>query len=508
MSALKIKDDQGNWINLPGLKGDKGDKGDKGESGVYLGTTAPSDEDINVWINPNGEAHTEAVIVDPTLTMEGQAADAKVTGDKIGRVEESLSTTLPMLSKSPEGTFIEETVIDFPYVGVIGDTSGNLVPTQTAYLTTDFIPLDNVIGIYRTGTTTRFSLWRYAFYDVNEACLGVVMDTEDYEIVSYNGKQVTWLTLSAYPTAKYIRISRIPYGQARPYTYYKVTSTSIYKYNIPHITINNVEPLKFTGKKIVNFGDSLFGNFRDTNDITDKSISKMIADATGATVYNCGFGGCRMSWHSEHWRAFSMFALADAITTGVWTDQDAAIAAQVSGMPAYFADTLTLLKSIDFSTVDYITIGYGTNDFNGNVYIDERSGATGVQCFKGALDYSLQTILSVYPKIRIIVITPCWVWFPDPTTGLLDHDSDDAQAVNSRNLTLPDYVDACKVICTKYHIPCIDTYTALGFNPYSYKAYFNVKGIDGASVSDGTHPKQAGRQLRADRIIGNFESLY
>ena len=84
MSALKIKDDQGNWINLPGLKGDKGDKGDKGESGVYLGTTAPSNEDINVWINPNGEAHTEAVVIDPTLTQEGQAADAKATGDKIG----------------------------------------------------------------------------------------------------------------------------------------------------------------------------------------------------------------------------------------------------------------------------------------------------------------------------------------------------------------------------------------------------------------------------------------
>jgi lysophospholipase L1-like esterase len=48
----------------------------------------------------------------------------------------------------------------------------------------------------------------------------------------------------------------------------------------------------------------------------------------------------------------------------------------------------------------------------------------------------------------------------------------------------------------------------LGFNPYSYKAYFNVKGVDGASASDGVHPKQTGRQLRADRIIGQLEALY
>lgn len=438
------------------------------------------------------------LILDSTLTQSGQAADAKVVGDAIEEVRESLSTTLPTLSKSQEAAFIEETVIDFPNVGVIGDTSGNLIPTQTAYLTTDFIPLDNVTAIYRTGTTTKFTLWRYAFYDANKACLGIVADTEDYEIESYNGKQVTWLTLSTYPTAKYIRISRIPYGSARPYIYYKVTSTAVYKYNVPHITIDNIEPLKFVGKKIVNFGDSIFGNFRDTNDITDKSISKMIADATGATVYNCGFGGCRMGYHSQYWRAFSMYALADAIATNTWNDQDAAIAAQVSGMPAYFADTLALLKSIDFDEIDYITIGYGTNDYAGNAFIDYASGLEEYQYFKGALEYSIRKILTAFPHIRIIVISPCWRWFLE--NGIYAYSSDDEQSKNTRNLMLPDYVDACKVVCNKLHIPYIDTYYTLGFNEYTHIQYF--------PASDGTHPNQNGRQLRADRIIGQMEAFF
>lgn len=120
MSALKIKDDQGNWINLPGLKGDKGDKGDKGESGVYLGTTAPSDEDINVWINPNGEAHTEAVVVDDTLTQEGQAADAKKTGDKIAGLKEDLDVV-----NDAVGLITGSKAITFTKGGRI-DTSGNL----------------------------------------------------------------------------------------------------------------------------------------------------------------------------------------------------------------------------------------------------------------------------------------------------------------------------------------------------------------------------------------------
>lgn len=58
MSALKIKDNQNNWINLPGLKGDKGDKGDPG-------------------ISPT---------IDSTLSQANQAADAKAVGDKIDEI--------------------------------------------------------------------------------------------------------------------------------------------------------------------------------------------------------------------------------------------------------------------------------------------------------------------------------------------------------------------------------------------------------------------------------------
>ena len=36
------------------LKGDKGDRGSPGSSGVYVGTTEPTDENIDVWIDPSG----------------------------------------------------------------------------------------------------------------------------------------------------------------------------------------------------------------------------------------------------------------------------------------------------------------------------------------------------------------------------------------------------------------------------------------------------------------------
>lgn len=47
-----------------GEKGDKGDigpvgpKGERGDSGVYVGTTEPTDTNDLIWINPDGEAAT------------------------------------------------------------------------------------------------------------------------------------------------------------------------------------------------------------------------------------------------------------------------------------------------------------------------------------------------------------------------------------------------------------------------------------------------------------------
>lgn len=42
-----------------GDKGDTGDQGEKGDTGVYYGTEAPTDPNVNVWIDPSGAVNTE-----------------------------------------------------------------------------------------------------------------------------------------------------------------------------------------------------------------------------------------------------------------------------------------------------------------------------------------------------------------------------------------------------------------------------------------------------------------
>lgn len=62
----------------PGQKGDKGDVGPQGPAGV-----AATDEQVKQAVDSYMKENPVNITVDPTLTKEGQAADAKATGDKI-----------------------------------------------------------------------------------------------------------------------------------------------------------------------------------------------------------------------------------------------------------------------------------------------------------------------------------------------------------------------------------------------------------------------------------------
>lgn len=234
------------------------------------------------------------------------------------------------------------------------------------------------------------------------------------------------------------------------------------------------------GKKVVCFGDSLFGMHRG-----DGSAPAYVALETGATVYNVGFGGCRMAVHpTSGYGAFSMWALAKALAENDWTAQDA----QVSSGPAYFADQLALLKSIDFSKADIAVIHYGTNDFAaGNaLQIDNANDPDDYNTLCGALRYSVEKLLGKYPKLRIYVSLPVYRYWTNNDTV--------TYAETYQNIigkTLPDFVDALRNVAAEYNLPVIDGYYGLGINKANAATY----------LSDGTHHNADGRE-RFGRYIG------
>lgn len=251
---------------------------------------------------------------------------------------------------------------------------------------------------------------------------------------------------------------------------------------IPEDAVKMFAPLN--GKMIVNFGDSIFGKRRPPDD-----ISTELAALTGATVHNCGFGGCRMATHSiEQYDAFSMYRLAYSIANKDWTLQDAAIAQETweGGKPSYFAEVLAMLKGIDFNKVDIVTIAYGTNDFMGGNDLENTNDLYSTSTFAGALRYSIETLLTSYPHLKIFVCSQVWRFWMD-SSGAYTEDSD--TYANADNMTLVDFVEKTEGVAKEYHLPYIDNYYTTGFNRFNCGVYF--------SATDGTHPLPTGLHIIA-----------
>ena len=423
---------------------------------------------VSEWLAEHVDPET-GYVLDDTLSIAGAAADAKAAGDEINGL------------KSANSEMYEEVIGDYTASATYTGRSVYYVDSTHSYLKE------------QSGSTVKeFALKAGVTYTVRGSGQKNVAGRYDLYVT----------TATKFPT---------PTGQwgtaVAPIDYYRLTSdneTVEYTPSVDcYIYVSQIDtrenivlrgPLKklkadvvasqtlpLMGKKIVNFGDSIYGNYRDTFG-KSMSISSMIAERTGATVYNAGLGGTRMAAHTvSYWDAMCMYRLADAIATGSWTLQESALEDGASDFPAYFSDTITMLEGINWNNIDIITMGYGTNDF---------MGANSESTFKNALDYVIETILTAYPHLRIYVISPTFRWWA------ADDGSDTHK--NSNNNTIYDYVGWGKTESDKYHVGYIDVYTNLGINLINRLAYFYE--------DDGTHPNVTGRRLIAYKIVGTMQT--
>lgn len=312
-----------------------------------------------------------------------------------------------------------------------------------------------------------------------------IRDGTAYGTLTVSNNEITWDTSSInyyfWENFAYLRVT-VNSSSAVVTVNEEITETTTEKQVLkPNVKVK-AENLDFpipkpmlSNKKIVFFGDSIFGMTRD-----DTSVAAYTSKFAGATTYNVGFGGCRMSVHpSTGYAAFSMWALADAIATGNYTTQDA----QVSSGADYFPQQLALLKSIDFNNVDAIIIHYGTNDFTGNVEIDNSADDDDTTTLCGALRYAIRKIKTTYPKIHIFISLPIYrMW---------DNIGAEAYA-NSQGKKLREFGLAMADVASEFNCPIIDGYKALGVDSYN-NAAFSI---------DGTHLNDYGRQAFGEYIGG------
>lgn len=168
------------------------------------------------------------------------------------------------------------------------------------------------------------------------------------------------------------------------------------------------------GLSIVAFGNSPFADDRDSED----NLANMIAEMTGATVYNCSIGD---SYLAAEWSFFSSgdrpmdaytFYWLSVLAGQAGNEQMYADAAEALGdrVPEDAQIALDTLLSVDFSTVDVIAIMYDAYDYliGHAMYNDENP--TDITQFTGNLEAGIAYLQSVYPHIRIIVMSPTYAF--------------------------------------------------------------------------------------------------
>lgn len=450
-----------------GAQGPKGDTGPQGPAGSDANVTTENIETA-LGYTPLQESDivTETSEVLPDYTNQiPLSIDA--SGAVLNGVGYQASATLDMTGAVASGSSFVS--------GFIPVKKGDVIRVKDPSSTTFSTGL--VFALYKADKATGSNIGRY---------INTMQANSLYGAVTISGNTLTWDTSSIgyyfWNDFAFLRVTTNSAASIVTVNEEITETTQVVKTLNSNIKVgkNNLSfdfnAALLADKKIVIFGDSIIGATRDQT-----SVPAYAAAYTGATVYNVGFGGCRMSIHpTAGYAAFSMWALANAIATNTWTTQDA----QASSGADYFPEQLALLKSIDFSTVDEIVIHYGTNDFAANVPIDSSSDTSDRGTVCGALRYSIQKILGAYPKIKIFVSLPIYrMW-----------NNEGAETyTNSLGKKLPEYNAAMRTVAESYNLPVIDGYGNLGINSLNDSAY----------SSDGTHLNDLGRQIFG-QLIGGY----
>lgn len=225
------------------------------------------------------------------------------------------------------------------------------------------------------------------------------------------------------------------------------------------------------GKKIVVFGDSIWDDARGEDGISEQIMTK-----TGSTVYNCAIGGTSAALvgdNPENIREWDN----QSFNGMVYVANDVVSAQKVVGNTAAYE----VIEQVDFSTVDYILVSYGLNDFFSEVpvypeyYYDINS-------YIGALRNGILHLREHYPQAQIVLVTPTY-------SRMFEDD---------REYRIGDYVEAMRGVSVEMNTGLADM--------------FHIMGDDAASrlshLDDGVHLSSEGRTVYAEGIVWyltNFE---
>lgn len=177
---------------------------------------------------------------------------------------------------------------------------------------------------------------------------------------------------------------------------------------------------------ILAFGNAPFADDRDSED----NLANIIAKMADATVYNCSVSGSYLAALNPYYDpsvapmdAYNFYWLCTLATGGpIEHYYDQAKENLGENTPAEADEVYNTLTTLDYSTVDVITIMYDASDYLAGhaMYSDQNS--TDIEQFTGNLEAGIELLQNTYPNIRIIVMSPTYAFAVDENGEYISSD--------------------------------------------------------------------------------------
>lgn len=239
---------------------------------------------------------------------------------------------------------------------------------------------------------------------------------------------------------------------------------------------------------IVAFGNSPLADARGASD----SLAGLIEDMTDATVYNCSVGSSYLCAGSQV--LSSQLTPADAfnfywLTASVCQRNNRYVYRDIfetlgDDAPSDGRDAYDTLQSIDFATVDVITLMYDAADYLAGHRAAGTADEPDIRLFTDNMRAGIRLIQQTYPHIRIIVMSPAYAYASDS-----EGNRQDSAEYSYGTDTLTDFVTAAYDVAESCGVTFVDNYngTVTVSNASEY-------------LEDHVHLNAAGRKAFAERF--------
>lgn len=240
-------------------------------------------------------------------------------------------------------------------------------------------------------------------------------------------------------------------------------------------------------------GDSIYGECRD-----ETSISALLTEKLGGTVFNGAFGGTCLGRFDQEKRlantkdCLSMHAFAQSMVTGDFGVQQTVRSREA--VTEYFDVLIDEMERIDFAAVEILFIGHGVNDYHSGTLIYDENIPDDPYTFTGALRSTVKLLREKYPDMRIILLTPPYTWYP-----YQDAEELTCEEYNLGGGVLEDYVNAEIAVARELGVEVIDLYH--DFFPHEQWSDWQIYS------RDGLHPNSEGNKLIAEEIYRYLQSV-